>query len=205
MSKIGIVDLPGSNSQGIRSALSRLSVDAEISSEIEHLSKCDGLILPGVGRFGQASAFLKDSGLAQFLEKSHVRGTPILGICLGFQLLFESSQESPGSDGLGLLPGMVSRLREAEDNRVPNIGWRGLSSIGSEFQRLLSTESLLYFAHSYEVKGDFPTENIVTASVGNNQFLAALKKDNLWGAQFHPEKSHDSGLEFMAGFIKEIR
>ena len=205
MSKIGIVALPGSNSQGIRSALEVLSVDADISSEIEYLSKCDGLILPGVGRFGQASTFLRDSGLAQFLEKSHVRGTPILGICLGFQLLFQSSQESPGSDGLGFLPGLVSRLEEVEDNRVPNIGWGGLSSIGSDFRRLLSTESLLYFAHSYEVKGNFPTENMVTASFGNNLFLAALKKDNLWGAQFHPEKSHDFGLEFLAGFVEDIR
>ena len=204
MSKIGIVALPGSNSQGIRSALSRLSVDAEISSEIGHLNKCDGLILPGVGRFGQASTFLRDSGLAQVLEKSHVRGTPILGICLGFQLLFQSSQESPGSDGLGFLPGLVSRLKEVEDNRVPNIGWRALSSIGSEFQRLLSSESLLYFAHSYEVKGNFPTENMVMASFGNNLLLAALKKDNLWGAQFHPEKSHDSGLEFLAGFVEDV-
>ena len=197
--------MPGSNSHGIRSALSRLGVAAQITSDIGHLNKCDGLILPGVGRFGNASEFLRDSGLAQFISRSHVRGTPILGICLGFQLLFQSSQESPGSEGLGLLPGLVSRLEEVEDNKVPNIGWRGLSSIGSEFQRLLSEDSILYFAHSYSVQGDFSTENIVTASVGNNEFLAALKNDKLWGAQFHPEKSHESGLAYLAGFVGQIR
>ena len=204
MKRIGIIDLPGSNSQGIRSALSRFSVSAEISRQVEHLEECGGLILPGVGRFGHASEFLKDSGLARFVSKSHIRGTPILGICLGFQLLFQSSQESPGYLGLGLIPGVVSRLEEAEDSRVPNIGWRALSSIGGDFQMLLSKESLFYFAHSYEVKGEFPPESIATASFGNTEFLAALRKENLWGAQFHPEKSHDPGLEFLAGFVEVI-
>lgn len=205
MKRIGIIDLPGSNSQGIRSALSRLSVGAEISRQVGHLKECGGLILPGVGRFGQASEFLRDSGLAQFVQKSHIRGTPILGICLGLQLFFESSQESPGSSGLGLLPGVVSRLEEAEGRRVPNIGWGALSSIGSDLHILISQESLMYFAHSYEVKGEFPPASIATASYGNTEFLAAFKKENLWGAQFHPEKSHYSGLEFLSGFVKVIR
>lgn len=205
MKKIGIIDLPASNSRGIQSALARLGQNSEISNEIENLEGCSSLVLPGVGRFGPASSFLRDSGLAEFVAKAYLRGTPILGICLGFQLLFQSSEESPGFDGLNLIPGEVLKLRHADAQKVPNIGWRAISSSGEAFGESLTKESLLYFAHSYEVKGEFPSNSISTARFGNYEFLAALRIGNLWGAQFHPEKSHDSGLEFLAGFAEVVR
>ena len=202
MKKVVIVDLPGSNSQGIKSAFLRLDQNSEISDDSRILRKAERLVIPGVGRFGAASEFLADKKLNSEIKKIQRAGIPILGICLGFQLLFQSSEESNGFRGLALLPGSATKLVPNEpQDKIPNIGWRRIASSGADFGESLVKDSLFYFAHSYELKLTFPETEMATARYGNHEFLAALKKENIWGSQFHPEKSHEAGLRFLEGFL----
>jgi len=202
MKKIRIVGLPGSNPQGIRSAFLRLGQDSEISVDPRVLRKADRLVIPGVGRFGSAAKFLTDTGLNSEIRKIQLSGSPILGICLGFQLLFESSEESPGFEGLALLPGAAKKMATSgQQIKIPNIGWRRIASSGQAFGDALEKGSLLYFAHSYELKPNFRDTEMATSKYGNSEFLAALRKENTWGSQFHPEKSHEAGLRFLEGFL----
>ena len=205
MKKIGIVDLPKSNSLGIKSALKRLGLNSEIHQDVRNLSACDALVLPGVGTFGGAATFLRKSKLDEFIVKKHDEGLPVLGVCLGFQLFFSSSDESPGFAGLGLIPGSVSRMESRMAPEIPNIGWRVVHQSGASIRDSIMMDSLYYFAHSFEVKTELPKVNVATAKHDDYEFVAGLRLHNLWGAQFHPEKCHDSGLEFLSSFAMEIR
>lgn len=201
MKKVGIVDLETSNSRGVEAALSSIDQNCIVSTEVEQLKKCSALIIPGVGNFGSASKFLHNSGLAEFLRERHILQTPILGICLGLQLLFEASEESPGYGGLGLLPGKSTKLPESGLLKVPNIGWKEMGVVGERLRKSFVPKSLLYFAHSYEVKTSLGPQNIAEINYGGRSMLAALRVDNVWGSQFHPEKSHHAGLFFLESFI----
>ncbi|MDC1075682.1 imidazole glycerol phosphate synthase subunit HisH [Litorivicinus sp.] len=201
MNKIGIIDLPGSNPRGIQGALAQLGKNTQISRKIEQLKKCDSLIIPGVGSFGPAAKFLSESGLDDFLKERHSEAFPLLGICLGFQLLSKSSEEAPLYKGLGLIPAKSIKIQVADHQKLPNVGWRVLTFSGRAFRDSVIRGSAAYFAHSYEVRGNFHETDIVKASYGDYELLAAVKVGNLWGAQFHPEKSHDTGLRFLEAFL----
>lgn len=202
MDSIGILALPGSNPIGVHSAFGRMDQASRITCDVSQLEKCNALILPGVGHFGIASRFLADSGLADFIKQRKADGIPILGICLGFHLMCESSEESPGSPGLGLVPAEVVRLTAGGGAQIPNMGWRNIYFCGKQFDETITEGTAMYFSHSYEVIASFDQNTVAKANYGKREGIAAVKLGNLWGAQFHPEKSHEAGLKFLESFTR---
>ncbi len=168
--------------------------DAEGAAE-----KVDALILPGVGSFGRAMRFL--SGMEGLRRSIESRSLPVLGICLGMQLFFEESDESPGVKGLGLLPGRVERLKA---RRVPRIGWGPVSDIGSELLEGVDT-SAFYFVHSYAYFRVSESFVKATASYEGNVYTAVVEDPPVYGTQFHPERSGREGRKVIANFLSIVR
>ena len=159
------------------------------------------MILPGVGSFGDAMGKLRSYGLVSVIEEVVRKRIPFLGICLGLQLLFESSDESPGVKGLGILPGKVCRIPEGEGLKIPHIGWNQLQfpNRGKLFQGL--ENPYVYFVHSYYLCAE--DERIVTATCEYGVTIhAAVEKENVFACQFHPEKSSEAGLAILENFLK---
>jgi glutamine amidotransferase len=159
------------------------------------------VILPGVGAFGDAMEKLHKYELVDVIREVTDRNTPFLGICLGLQLLFESSEESEGVAGLGILPGKIVRIPEAADLKIPHIGWNSLKfpNQGRLFNGI-PEESYVYFVHSYYLQADDP--EIVTATTEYGTLIhASVEKDNVFACQFHPEKSSEVGLTILGNFL----
>ncbi|RDI41051.1 imidazole glycerol phosphate synthase subunit HisH [Falsibacillus pallidus] len=204
---IGIVDYGMGNLFSVDKALERIGVPHFISSKREELESADGLILPGVGSFKDAMHILKETGLAAFLDGYVQSGKPLLGICLGMQLLFEESEENGFSKGLGYLPGTVkeipSRNEAGEAFKVPHMGWNQL--IFKRDSQLLEglEEENVYFVHSYFVDGI--DENDLIASAQYSVMVpAVVEKDNVYGMQFHPEKSSRLGMALLKNFTELV-
>ena len=200
---IGIIDYGMGNLYSVRNALLSLGVKAKIISQPRQLQKMDACILPGVGAFGDAMDILDKSGLAEAIKDYTVKGNRLLGICLGLQLLFERSSESPGKEGLGLVRGEVLRFKGRA--KIPHIGWNKLSIKKKNpiFARV-KDGSFVYFCHSYYVK---PSERGVV--IGETDYIkkyaSVIAKDNIFGIQFHPEKSQAVGLRILENFAKAKR
>lgn len=203
---IGIVDYGMGNLFSVSEALKRLDIPFFVSEKPEELAKADGLILPGVGAFKDAMVILNASGISPFIRDYVQTGKPLLGICLGMQLLFEESEEGGLSKGLGLLPGRVEKFlgtSEGETYKVPHMGWNrlewvNLSPITKELE-----EDYAYFVHSYYVKTDNP-EIIIGKASYYEEVPAVVGKDNIFGMQFHPEKSSILGVQLLTNFTKLI-
>lgn len=196
--RIGIVNYGMGNLRSVEKAVERIGAEPLIAAEPARLDRADGLILPGVGAFPRAMARIGELGLGDYLRERARRGTPLLGVCLGMQLLFESSEENEGAAGLGLLRGPVRRLR-APGLKLPHIGW---SPVAIERPTRL-TEGLddsepFYFVHSF-VPDPEPGELLGSASHGE-RFAAIVGDANVFGAQFHPEKSSAAGLRMLRNF-----
>ncbi len=202
--KLGIVDYNVGNLQSIINALSSLGYDAKLQSDPEKLKNYDKLILPGVGAFGDAMESLRQKGMDEAVCTYAHSGRYMLGICLGMQLLFEKSYEFGEHEGLGLIKGEVVRFDESafEDKlKVPHIGWNGLKiKQKSPLFQGLADEFYLYFVHSFHVKTD--EKNIIGITKYGYEFASAVQKDNVFGFQPHPEKSHENGLKVLENFIK---
>ena len=212
--KIGILDYGVGNLHSLQNALSEVGASSTLVLPTTNLRSCSGIILPGVGAFGVAMNRIKTQGLAEIIEEWAALEKPLLGICLGMQLLFSSSEEQGFQKGLNLIPGTVERLNRnlklGHIAKVPNVGWRSLEMstyLNSSDGKLLSDikyPNEYYFLHSYAC---FPTikSNIVAYSnSGADKFAAVVKKGNILGCQFHPEKSRISGLEFLQRYLQEI-
>lgn len=173
-----------------------------MSRDPQMLLQADKVILPGVGAFGDAMGRLRQYGLEEVIREIAGRGTPFLGICLGLQLLFDSSEESPGVKGLGLLPGKILRIPEKEGFKIPHMGWNSLSiRPGARLFRGIPENSYVYFVHSYYLKAE--DESIVAASAEYGVHIhASVEKGNLFACQFHPEKSSSTGLAILKNFIE---
>ena len=186
--------------RSIENSLKRNGATCSLSHEKADLLKADGIVLPGVGSFGEAVSRLKRVEIFDLLKWLATENQkPILGICVGFQILFEKSDEAPDEVGLEIFEGKVSRLPASQDFKVPNIGWERVNF--KPCSRLFSGDGYFYFANSYAVKhGDRP--NITGCSMGSQKFAAAAERDNIFGVQFHPEKSQDSGDLLIESFIK---
>ena len=186
--------------RSIENSLKRNGATCSLSHEKADLLKADGIVLPGVGSFGEAVSRLKRVEIFDLLKwLATEKQKPILGICVGFQILFEKSDEAPDEVGLEIFEGKVSRLPASQDFKVPNIGWERVNF--KPCSRLFSGDGYFYFANSYAVKhGDRP--NITGCSMGSQKFAAAAERDNIFGVQFHPEKSQDSGDLLIESFIK---
>ena len=197
---IGIIDYDAGNIKSVEKALQYLGQETVVSRDPQVLLKADKVILPGVGSFGDAMENLKKYGLVPVIHEIVEKGTPFLGICLGLQLLFESSDETPGVEGLGILKGKILRIPPSPGLKIPHIGWNSLDfpSEGRLFSGI-SEGAYVYFVHSYYLKAD--DENIVTATTEYGVHIhASVEKGNVFACQFHPEKSSRWGLKILENF-----
>ena len=201
---IAIVDYGVGNLFSLKCSLSMIGADAITTSDPEVLRLADKIILPGVGAFGDAAEKLRSSGLAKVVTEEARRGKPILGICLGMQLLFEGGYEYGVTEGLGLLRGTVRPISEIipNDLKIPHIGWNGLKIVGkkSELFKYIKDGDCVYFVHSFSAR-DCEDSVIATAEYGAD-LCAAVAKDNVYGCQFHPEKSGKVGLNILRAFAE---
>lgn len=197
---IAIIDYDAGNIKSVEKALQFLGEEACITRDPERILKADKVILPGVGAFGDAMEKLHRYELVPVIKEVVKMKIPFLGICLGLQLMFESSEESPGVEGLGLLKGKIVRIPETDGRKVPHMGWNSLKfpKTGRLFAGI-PEDSYVYFVHSYYLKAE---EDIVTATTEYGVTVhASVEKDNLFACQFHPEKSSDTGLTILKNFI----
>ena len=198
---VAIIDYDAGNIRSVEKAIRYLGKEAVVTSDPEKILAADRVILPGVGAFGDAMKRLHAMGLVEVIRQVAERGTPFLGICLGLQLLFEKSEESPGVPGLGLLRGEILRLPELPGLKVPHIGWNSLKypNPGRLF-RGIPEDSYVYFVHSYYLKAQ--DEGIVTATTEYGTLVhASVESGNLFACQFHPEKSSETGLTILENFL----
>ena len=196
MSGVGLIDAGGANLGSVRYALERLGVDVRMVREPAELNGVQCVILPGVGAAAEGMRRLHAQGLVQPLRELQV---PLMGICLGMQLLFERSEEGQ-VECLGLLPGVVHRMQPAEGVRVPHMGWNTLLMLReSPLLNGVVTGSSAYFVHSYAAP---VTSDTVAACDHGGQFAAVVQRGRLCGAQFHPERSADAGARILRNFIE---
>lgn len=196
-----IIDYDAGNIKSVEKALLALGEETIITRDPKVLLEADHVILPGVGSFGDAMDKLCHYGLVETIKQIVQKGTPFLGICLGLQLLFEESEESKGVKGLGLLKGKILRIPDGPGLKIPHIGWNSLKfpHKGRLFLGL-PEESYVYFVHSYYLKA--AEEEIVTATTEYGTLIhASVEKNNIFGCQFHPEKSSEVGLTILKTFI----
>lgn len=199
---IGIIDYGAGNIKSVEKALEHLGEQVVLSGDPEVLYKADKLILPGVGNFGAAMERLRAGGLESAILEMVKRETPLFGICLGLQMLFESSEESPGVKGLGLLPGKILKIPDTPGLKIPHMGWNSLEFPNpTRLFGHLTGNPYVYFVHSYYLKADDPTIVAATTQYGVTVH-AAVEKKNLFGCQFHPEKSSDVGLSILKRFVE---
>lgn len=197
---ITVIDYKMGNLHSVMNALSFLGIDANVSSDISDLRRADKLILPGVGAFPDAVAALKVSGLFDEIIAECRDGKHLLGICLGMQLLFDESLEFRANKGLGLIPGRVVPI-DAQGLKIPHMGWNSLTHHRADkLIEGVNNGDYVYFVHSF--RADTPDEYIVSSSHYGENIPAIVKSVelNVWGAQFHPEKSHDTGLKMFKNF-----
>jgi imidazole glycerol-phosphate synthase subunit HisH len=203
---IAIIDYGMGNLYSVSKALERMNVDYIISNEESELEKADGYILPGVGAFKDAMAILNETGLTTFIQKIVAAGKPLLGICLGMQLLFEESEENGLTKGLSLLPGKIVKIPETVNGttlKVPHMGWNDLQ-IQNQSPLLAEIDAgYAYFVHSYYVNSEDKSPLLATAEYGVD-VPAVVGKDNVFGTQFHPEKSSELGLAILKNYIKIV-
>ena len=196
---IAIIDYDAGNLKSVEKALQFLGVEAKITSSAEEILGADKIILPGVGAFGDAMEKLNKSGLSEVIREAVRRKIPLLGICLGLQLLFEASEETPGVDGLSVLKGKIVRIPDKEGFKVPHIGWNSLKiNPESKLFAGIPDDSYVYFVHSYYLAAEEPIIAATTDYVVN--IHAAVEKENIFACQFHPEKSGDIGLKLLKNF-----
>lgn len=198
---IAIIDYDAGNLRSVEKALLALGEIPVVSREAETILAADKVILPGVGSFGEAMRRLQQYQLVEVIHQVVEQGTPFLGICLGMQLMFEGSEECDNIAGLGLLKGDILRIPDGEGLKIPHMGWNSLSiRPDSKLFAGIPEESYVYFVHSYYLKA--ADERVVAATTEYSTHIhAAVETGNLFGCQFHPEKSSDVGLQILKNFI----
>lgn len=192
---IAIIDYEAGNICSVRNALERLGVAYELTADPERIRKADKVILPGVGNAAEAMASLRESGLDQVIRTLR---QPILGICVGMQLMCRSSEEGP-VDCMGLFDARVRKFVETPDAKVPHMGWNSIGNLEGKLFRDLPGGSYLYFVHSYYP--DLCPDTIATCRHADTLFSAALRWENFYGTQFHPEKSGGVGATILKNFL----
>lgn len=198
---VAIIDYDAGNIKSVEKALHYLGEEAVITRDRDTILGADRVILPGVGAFGDAMEKLRTYELDKVIQEVVAKNTPFLGICLGLQLLFESSEESEGVEGLGILKGKVVRLPEESDLKIPHIGWNSLKypNPGRLFTGI-AEDSYVYFVHSYYLQAKDPF--IVTATTEYGTLIhASVEQGNVFACQFHPEKSSEVGMQILKNFL----
>ena len=199
---IAIIDYDAGNIRSVEKALQFLGQEVKITRDREEILGADKVVLPGVGSFGDAMGKLHQYGLVEVIRQVAEKKTPFLGICLGLQLLFERSDESPGVEGLGILKGEILRIPEGEGRKIPHMGWNALHFPGerprSPIFAALEEGEHVYFVHSYA--GFACGEGLTAWTEYGAPLTAAVQRGNVYGTQFHPEKSGDVGLRILKAF-----
>ena len=200
---INVINHGTGNIASLNNVLVSLNAQFQLASEPKSLEEASHIIIPGVGHFASAIIKLKEQELDKAIINAARRDVPILGICLGMQILYEYSEEGM-SEGLGLMKGRVVKKIPSNIDRfkVPNVGWLGVDckKASSLFQNINNQDSIFYFANSYAVKSD--DQSYVTSTYNfDNDYVASLEKDNIYGTQFHPEKSGDVGHKLIQNFL----
>ena len=199
MTRIAILDYGMGNLRSVEKALERVGAEPEITADRGRAEAADGVILPGVGAFPRAMERVREIGLDELVAGRIEAAVPVLGICLGMQLLFESSAENEGASGLSLLDGIVGPL-EANGYKVPHIGWSPVHwEHSSELTADLGEETPFYFVHSFAPRPASEADVLGTAAYGE-RFACAVERPPLYGVQFHPEKSSSAGLRLLSNF-----
>ena len=198
---IGIIDYGAGNLKSVEKALLKLGAQTVITRDRETILAADHIILPGVGAFGDAMENLRKYDLDQVIYEAVEQKIPFLGICLGLQLLFSGSEESPGVAGLGILGGEILRIPETEGLKIPHMGWNSLHlEHNVRLFRGIPENTYVYFVHSYYLKASDP-EIVKASTYYSTQIHASVEKGNVFACQFHPEKSSDLGLKILDNFI----
>lgn len=202
---VAVIDYDAGNIRSVEKAVAALGGEAVVTRDGKEIMSADHVILPGVGAFGDAMEKLHRYGLVQVIKEVADWGTPFLGICLGLQLLFESSEESAGVEGLGILRGRIVRLPEDQGLKIPHIGWNSLRypNKGRLFDGI-SEDSYVYFVHSYYLRAAEP-EIVTAVTEYAAQVHASVEKGNVFACQFHPEKSSDVGMRILRNFLSISR
>ena len=200
---VAIIDYGVGNLFSLKSSLDKIGVQSVITGDKKEISEADRIILPGVGAFGDAVNKLKDSGLFEFIKDEAKRNKPIMGICLGMQLLFDKSYEYGEYDGLGLISGEIKPIRDIipDSLKIPHIGWNSLKLNGvSPIFKYINDGDFVYFVHSFY--GAQCENSLIAYTDYGAKITAAVGKDNVFGCQFHPEKSGDVGLKILKAFCE---
>ena len=199
---IAIIDYDAGNIRSVEKAMAKLGQEVWITRDRERIMNADKVILPGVGSFGDAMAHLRAYNLVEVIKDVVAEKKPFLGICLGLQLLYESSEETPGVEGLGILKGKILRIPEQKDLKIPHMGWNSLhlQNDGRLF-RGIEQNPYVYFVHSYYLKAE-EEETVKATTEYSVNIHASVEKDNVFACQFHPEKSGDLGLQILKNFAE---
>ena len=196
---ISIIDYGLGNLKSVHKALNSLGFTSKITSSIKDINNSNGIIFPGVGSFGDCMKELDNRGLINSLKKSISSGKPFMGICLGLQILFERSEESPNVEGLSILKGEISKIKFDNDLKVPHMGWNKINIIkDSSILQGINSDTWMYFVHSFKFNNDLKITDSVSSY--GEIFSASINKDNIFATQFHPEKSSEIGLTILKNF-----
>lgn len=201
---IGIIDYGMGNLASVANALYELHAEYCISDQVEILQQCDRLILPGVGAFGDCMANIKQRGLFTYINDEVQQGKPLLGICLGMQMLFEESEEKGTTQGFGFLKGKVIRIDDSTVS-IPEIGWNELEwNHSSPIKERVSDRPYVYYVHSYYAKAE-EADLVAYSKYGTVKVAGIVQKKNVLGTQFHPEKSGPDGLKILQYFVEDFQ
>ena len=205
MSVIAVVDYDMGNLHSVCKGLENVGAMPKITDSPAIIEQADAVVLPGVGSFDPAMQNLRSRGLIEPIKNAIASGKPFLGICLGLQILFESSEEGV-EPGLGVIPGTVRRFRSEPGLTIPHMGWNQLQFAQDlALWQNLPAEPWVYFVHSYYVDPVDPKVRSAIVTHGSQNVTAAIAKDNLMAVQFHPEKSSSTGLQMLSNFVMQVR
>ena len=198
---IAIIDYDAGNLNSVQKAFQFLGEEAVITRDPEVIRSASHVVLPGVGAFADAMDNLQRYELVDVVREAAFSGKPFLGICLGLQLLFDSSEESPGVKGLSILPGKILRIPDAEGLKIPHMGWNGIKTVNTNpLTKGIGDGSCFYFVHSYMGMCRKPSQLYAVTEYGE-PVTAIVGEGNVYGTQFHPEKSGEAGLHLLKNFV----
>ena len=198
---IAIIDYGAGNLQSVKKAFDFIGAESVITDNPETINACDKILLPGVGSFGDAMDSMNKKGLVETVKQNALSGKPFLGICLGLQLLFEESEESPGVKGLGIFKGKIKKFAPDMGLKIPHIGWNSLEIKQKDtLFKGIPENSYVYFVHSYY--GSDCEESLTATTEYGKELTAAVAHKNVYGVQFHPEKSGETGLKILKAFCE---